>query len=127
MHWIWNLTFKDREGQSVFTVVATIAAVNNFCRAKITTGGRNETGTYATRSQSQLDQKTAVVLRIHLDLLVAVRVHHHSRLPQHIIKGIMGMAMDPQERSVVKDLLRQVAHEGPVEVVAPIPFVDGEG
>ena len=77
---------------------------------------------------TKLNLKDEVVfeLRIYFDILVPIRVDNHPRLSEHVIEGVVRMAMDPQAGAMVDDLMGKVGHEGAIEAVSSEPFMDGK-
>lgn len=80
-----------------------------------------------TTLSSQLNDQLTVVLRIDLHILVAVRIYHHPGFAEGVVERVVGMAMHPEIRAMVDDLVGEIGHEGAIEAVSPEPLVDRQG
>ena len=76
---------------------------------------------------SQFDDQVFGILAVNLDILISVGVYYHPCCPDHVIKRIVCMSMDPQVGSVVKDIAGKVGHESAIKAVTFEPLIYGLG
>src|SRR6185369_4071456 len=73
----------------------------------------------------QLNDQLFVIPRIDLHILVAIGVNNHPGLTEHIVERVVCMAVNPEIRAMVDNLVGNVGHEGAIEAVSPEPLMDG--
>jgi hypothetical protein len=76
--------------------------------------------------QLYLNDQLSIVLWISLHIPVAIGIHNHPGLAEHIVKRVVCMAVNPEIGPMIDDLVGNVGHEGAIEAVPPELFMNRE-